>query len=693
MEVVTLIRQDDTVRLRFQRDDKPVNVLDEICIAQLEIHLDTLEQEPPRCLIMESGMPGCFIAGADIEAIAAVRDAGEAMRLAERGQALCRRIEILPAISIAVVQGACMGGGMELAMACDHILAVEDARTRLGLPEIQLGIHPGFGGCVRLPKRVGWIRAVDMILSGKPVDARRARRIGLAALTSAPEQIEQGIAYLTSQGKAKRGRAKPWWLALSPARAWFFRQVEKRALARFRHLDVKDAYPAIPATISLLREMMGLSDGIAYAREAASLGRLAVTPTCKNLIRVFHLGNALKKQEAVRRGKDGIRRYRNTSVYGAGVMGSGIAWVAAKTTDVDLHDVAAESLARGMKSLGELARRDARRLHRIRPVLDHSGLAQSDVVIEAVLEDIDIKRVLWKDVEAHVSKQCLLLSNTSSLSITDMQRNAVHPERMAGLHFFNPAPKMPLVEVVAGEKTAADVVDKAAALAADWGKYPLVVADRPGFLVNRCLMPFMVAALQLIEQGQKAEHVDGALKHFGMPMGAIELADRVGLDICLHVGMHLANAFGMRFSMPEWLSRMVQDGLLGVKSGSGFFVYNDGKQQQLNPKLGSYLKLSEAKPASHADISTHAAPVWSDADIVDYCLLPMLVEALGCLQEGIVQDARHLDAAFIYGVGFPPFRGGLLREFAQRPRDALEQKIRQLDLALPDNLEVLDDFA
>ncbi len=693
MEVVTLLREEHTARLRFAREDKPVNVLDEACMAQLEAHLEALEAAPPRCLVLESGMPGCFIAGADIDRIAAVQDATEATRLAERGQALCRRIEALPAVSIAVVQGACMGGGMELALACDHILAVDERATKLALPEIQLGIHPGFGGCVRLPKRVGWIRAVEMILSGRPVDARRARRIGLAALSSAPEQIEQGIQYLAGRGKVRRGRAGPWWLALPPAKALFFRQVENKALARFRHLDIEAAYPAIPATIALLKEMIGLSDGIAYAREAASLGRLAVTPCCKNLIRVFHLGNALKKQEAVRRGRDAASRFRQTSVYGAGVMGSGIAWVAAKTTDVDLHDVAAESLARGMKSLGKLARRDARRLQRIRPVLDHSGLAQSDVVIEAVLEDIDIKRALWQEVEACVSERCLLLSNTSSLSVTAMQEGAVHPERIAGLHFFNPAPKMPLVEVVAGEKTAPEVVDQTAALAAAWGKYPLVVKDKPGFLVNRCLMPFMVAALQLIEQGQKPEHVDGALKHFGMPMGAMELADRVGLDICLHVGTHLADAFGARFSMPAWLAQMVNDGLLGAKSGSGFFVYRDGKQQQLNPKLGQYLKLTETGGESHADISTQPDGAWLDEDIIDYCLLPMLVEALACLHEGIVQDARHLDAAFIYGVGFPPFRGGLLREFAQRPRDALRQRIERLGLTLPENLEVLDDFA
>ncbi|PJA31543.1 MAG: fatty oxidation complex subunit alpha, partial [Zetaproteobacteria bacterium CG_4_9_14_3_um_filter_53_7] len=538
MEVVRLIRTGNLARLHFERSDKSVNVLDALCITQLEAHLQSLEADAPATLVLESGMSGCFIAGADLDIIAAVTDVTEATKLAERGQAICRRIEVLPAVSIALVHGACMGGGLEVALGCDYIVAVNDKRTQLALPEIKIGIHPGFGGCVRLPKRVGWLKAVEMILSGSSVDAQRAKRIGLAALSCEAEQQENAIRHLAARGKVKQRKFCPWWLKLWPAKVLFFQQVEKRTCARLKHLDVKEAYPAIPAAIALLKEIVDMSDGLALAREAESLGELAVTPTCKNLIRVFHLGEALKKQDAARRGRDAVGAFKKTAVYGAGVMGGGIAWVASKTMDVDLHEVAAEPLSRGMQGIGRLAnlrgRMDYKRLARIRPVLDKSGLSDADVVIEAVLEDIKVKRALWTDVGKHVPKGALLLSNTSSLSISDMQQRRANAGRIAGLHFFNPAPKMPLVEVIAGEKTTAETIDKTCALAASWGKYPVIVADRPGFLVNRCLMPFMVSALKLLEAGQKPAHVDGALKNFGMPMGAIELADRVGLDICLH---------------------------------------------------------------------------------------------------------------------------------------------------------------
>jgi len=696
MQVVNLIREDNIVRLHFERDDKPVNVLDEACIVQLEAHLDTLEAEPPKTLVLESGNAGCFIAGADLDMIAAVTDANEATKLAERGQSLCRRIEVLPSVSIALVRGACMGGGLEIALACDYIVAVDDKRTRLALPEIKIGIHPGFGGCVRLPKRVGWMQAVEMILSGRAVDAGRARRIGLAALSPKPEQLDAAIAYLVKTGKVTGRTFNPWWLRLWPARALFFQQVEKKTYARLKHLDVESAYPAIPAVIALFKEIIGMSDGLALAREAESLGRLAVTPTCKNLIRVFHLGDSLKKQDAAKRGRDAVRGFHKTAVYGAGVMGGGIAWVASKNMDVDLHEVAADALARGMKGLGRLASRggrtDSARLNRIRPVLDSSGLNDADVVIEAVLEDITVKRKLWVEVGKHVSKDALLLSNTSSLSISDMQHRRANAGRIAGLHFFNPAPKMPLVEIIAGEKTSPETLDKTCALAVSWGKYPIIVADRPGFLINRCLMPFMVAALKLLENGQKPEHVDGALKRFGMPMGAIELADRVGLDICHHVGAHLAEAFEHQHAMPDWFDRMVSDGLLGEKSGKGFFVYEKGKQGALNAKLGDYLAVAASKEREFdADMGNNQAPM-SASDIVDACLIPMLIEALRCLSENVVADAGHLDAAFVYGIGFPPFRGGLLRYFASCELAALKQKIEAQGYIAPDNLGVLHDF-
>ncbi len=655
-----------------------------------EAQLAELERQPPRLLIIESAMPGCFIAGADLDVIAAVRDAGEGQRLAERGQALCRRIEDLASISVAVVGGACMGGGLELALACDHIIAVRNDKTQLALPEIRIGIHPGFGGCVRLPRRVGWIKAVEMILSGRAVDAERAQRMKLATLACHAEETEAAVQHAAGLGKAGRRGVQPAWMRLWPARRLFFAQVRRKAYARFRHLEVADCYPAVPAVLALLEEIVNLADGQAYAREAASLGRLAVTPTCKNLIRVFHLGQALTKQEAVKRGRQAAAMITHTAVYGAGIMGSGIAWVATKTGAVDLHDVSEAAIGRGLKAIRGFARRDTGRMRRIRPVLDGTGLAHSEAVIEAVIEDIEVKRKLWTEVEKAVRPEALLLTNTSSLSVSRMQQHAKHPERMAGLHFFNPAPKMPLVEVVAGDKTSAATLDTVAALAASWGKHPVIVSDRPGFLVNRCLMPYMVAALCLVEEGQNPVHVDGALKSFGMPMGALELADRVGLDICLHVGKHLSEAFGDRYAMPAWFAHMVEDGWLGEKSGRGFFTYVKGEAMGLNPDLARHLPgLRTAERGSKANIDVESGQPTADAAIVTACLLPMLIEALACLHEGVVAAADQLDAALVFGIGFPPFRGGLLHHYANLPREDLAGMIRSQGAELPPNLDIL----
>ncbi len=689
MEVVTLKQRDSIARLQLSRSDKSVNVLDEACMRQLEAHLDALEKDTPQLLVIESGMPGCFIAGADLGIIQEVGEAAEATRLAERGQALCRRIELLPCPSIAVVHGACMGGGLELALACDHMIAVKDAKTKLALPEVKIGIHPGFGGCVRLPKRVGWPKAVEMILSGRAVDAKRAHRIGLAGLSCHPEQVDDAIEHLSGQGKRSDGGVRPWWFHIWPVRKFFFHKVREKALARFRHLDIEEAYPAVPAAVDLLEDIFGMSDGLAYAREAESLGALAITPTCKNLIRVFFLGEALKKQEMVKKGKDAASALTHTAVYGAGVMGSGISWVAAGKGEVDLHDITGDALSHGMKSLAKLARRDPARLQRIRPALDRSGLSFSDVVIEAVLEDLEIKKKLWAEVEKHVSTKALLLTNTSSLSVTDQQAGLKHPGRLAGLHFFNPAPKMPLVEVVAGAKSTKRTVQTVAALAASWGKFPVVVADKPGFLVNRCLMPFMSAALKLFQQGQKPGHIDGALKNFGMPMGAIELADRVGLDICHHVGRHLSESYGERMSMPRWFEQMVADGVLGLKSGRGFYLYEGQKRKGTNPDIAHYLKVEPEHEKEFDANFADSGDVMTDKAIVDACLVPMLVEALASLSEGVVEDAEHLDAAMVYGIGFPPFRGGLLHYFSTIEKEVLSETIAALGMALPANLEVL----
>jgi len=507
------------------------------------------------------------------------------------------------------------------------------------------------------------------------------------------EKIEDGILYLARRGKRRFSGMQPWWMRLWPARAIFFAVMRNKALQRLKHLDVEEAYPAVPATIRVLSKVAGLAEGQAYAMEAASLGRLAVTPTCANLIRVFHLGQALQKQEAVKKGRERAGQIDCGAVFGAGVMGSGIAWVAAKGVQVDLHDVSDKALARGLTLLASLAGREAGRMAHIRPALDKSGLEHCQMVIEAVLEEMEVKNSLWQEVSGRVSRDTLLLSNTSSLSITEMQRAVKYPGRMAGMHFFNPAPKMPLVEVIAGEKTTQKTLQTVAALAASWGKYPVLVADRPGFLVNRCLMPYMAAAFALLRPqqggGQSVEHVDGALKQFGMPMGAFELADRVGLDICRHVAEHLSAEFGSQQALPDWFAAMVGDGLLGERPGSGLFLWKDGKQGGLNQALSSYIPTAmRAEKEGDASISD-ALPPMAAMDVVDACLLPMLVEALACLQEEIVQSAEHLDAAMVFGIGFPPFRGGLLHHYSGQDAAWLQGRLKQFELSQPANLAVL----
>jgi 3-hydroxyacyl-CoA dehydrogenase / enoyl-CoA hydratase / 3-hydroxybutyryl-CoA epimerase len=699
METVSLKRDGGAARLVLRRTDRPLNVLDEACLCELEAQLDVLERDVPRALVIESGMPGCFVAGADLDAIATIADAGEATRLAERGQSLMRRIEDLPCPSVAVVAGSCMGGGLELALACDYLLAVRAEKTNLALPEIKIGIHPGFGGCVRLPRKIGWPQACEMILNGRSVDAKRAGRLGLADLVCHAEQVENGIRHLLKRGKRRFAGKGSWWMRLWPVRAVFFAVLRNKALERFQHLDVEQAYPAVPATLAVLRQIAGLAEGQAYAVEAASLGRLAVTPTCKNLIRVFHLGQGLQKQDAVNKGRTRAAQIGRSAVFGSGIMGSGIAWVAAKTGQVDLHDVSDKALSRGMASLARLAGRDAGRMSRIRPVLDRNGLdggglEHCQIAIEAVLEDIKVKDAMWCEVAARTSRDTLLLSNTSSLSITAMQRSVSHPGRMAGMHFFNPAPKMPLVEIIAGARTTQKTLQTVAALAASWGKYPVLVADRPGFLVNRCLMPYMAAALCLLKPdqgpGQHVEHVDGALKQFGMPMGAFELADRVGLDICRHVGKHLSGELGAHQALPGWFDAMAEGGLLGEKSGAGFFLWRDGQQGALNPALVQYVPGAiSAEKEGNARLADDMPPAMPDADVVDACLLPMLVEALRCLDEKVVDNAKHLDAAMVFGIGFPAFRGGLLHHYAGLDECRLQERLHRFGLPLPANLDVL----
>jgi len=653
-------------RLRFGDDNTRVNVLDRTTLAQLEQALDQLEQAPPPLLLIDSLLAHCFIAGADIHELEAVADAATANQLAQRGQAVCQRLHQLASVTIVVVSGSCMGGGLELSLACDYIIAVQHDSTKLGLPEVKIGIHPGFGGCLRLPQRVGWPQAVTMITTGMAVNANHAVRIGLADIACHAGAVDRAVELLQSRGKRKAASPQPWWFQIWPVRWLFFLLAERKTQQQFPHLDLDRCYPALPAVLKLLRETYGMSDGLALAREAESLAALAESSVCKHLIRCFFLGNTLKR----RAHNVTMPDQPQVAVYGAGVMGHGIAWVASKYDRVDLHDVAASPLSKALLALAKLDRSHGQRLMQLRPALDDSGLAHCGVVIEAVPESIEAKRALWQRIEPLVADDTLLLSNTSSLSISEQQQGLAHPERLAGLHFFNPAPKMPLVEIIAGEHTTSATIDQVRQLAIGWGKYPVVVADRPGFLVNRCLLPYISAAFALLSSGESPQHIDGALKCYGMPMGALELADRIGLDICLHVGTQLEQAFGARMAVPDWLTTMVNDGLLGKKSGAGFYHFS-GKSPTTNTAANRYFGGTlPAEKEFNANMNNGKTTAMESNRIVQRCLLPLVIEALHCLQEKVVNDHDQLDGAMIFGIGYPPFRGGPLHDFGNHHNHA-----------------------
>ncbi|MDX8393647.1 MAG: 3-hydroxyacyl-CoA dehydrogenase NAD-binding domain-containing protein [Mariprofundales bacterium] len=724
MEVVSLIQDaQGEARLLFARNDQSVNTLDANCMQQLADCITELEQVPPRILILESGLDGCFIAGVDVDVIGSVNDANTATDLARLGQSLCLRLERLSCTTVAVVNGFCLGGGLEIALSCNFIIAIHEERTKFALPEIKLGIHPGFGGCVRLPRRVGWLKATELILSGRILDAKKAKRLGIVDLTCYKGQEQAAIDWLINKYGSKHTAKQPvWrelWLQITPLRRLFFQQVRKKAAVRFSNLNIHQAYPAIDATINLLQELVVTKGDAAYRLEAESLGRMAVTATCNNLVRVFHLGENLKHQEAVKSGNQAAKDIKHTAVFGSGVMGSGIAWLATKAiksgdldTSVDLHDITPEAITHGLKSLRRVAKREPERLQYVRPCIDDNGLDTCQVVIEAIVENLEIKRSLFARLEEKMPNDALILTNTSSLSVSVMQQGMQYPQRVVGMHFFNPVPKMPLVEVIRGEQSDEASVQAVCALAVRWGKYPVVCADAPGFIVNRCLMPYMAAVLSLLDAGQKVVHIDGALKRFGMPMGGLELADRVGLDICMHVGNHLAPQMQAAINkkepetdndsddvdnavLPIWLEKMVADGVLGAKTGRGFFIYNkNNKCGEVNPDLAKYgladnIKKTNAAQGIVSNIDTHESSVMDDLRLVDRCLFPMLFAALQCLHEKVANSADEIDAAMIYGAGFPAFRGGLLHYFSNLPHRELVRRAERVGLQVPKEISLL----
>ncbi|HEX7052266.1 MAG TPA: 3-hydroxyacyl-CoA dehydrogenase NAD-binding domain-containing protein [Longimicrobiales bacterium] len=650
----------------FDRPESRVNLLTSAVMARLDGLIAESEEHARtgrvKALIIRSGKPGTFIAGADVAEIAAVADAAEAEAAAREGQAIFRRLERLPIPSLAVIDGPCLGGGTELALACTYRLASDRPETRIGFLEVRIGIIPGFGGTTRLPRLIGPRAALELIVSGRAIPAQKAARIGLVdecvphdlleerARRFAWERIDRGL----MRPRRRRGFAVRLLEDTAPGRRILFAQARKRVLR-----ETRGHYPAPLVAIDTVRETLPLPLDEAFAREARAVGTLAASPVCKNLIHVFFLMQGAKRADVPAE----PRSVERVAVVGAGVMGGGIAQLLAyRDIPVRLKDIRPDAIAHGLRHAREvfdravrkrrLDRREAeRRMERIAPTLDYSGFGTADLVIEAVVERMDVKKQVLREVEAEIPADAILTSNTSTLSITEMQHALERPEAFCGMHFFNPVHRMPLVEVVRGAATADATIATVFALARRLEKTPVIVNDGPGFLVNRLLAPYLNEAGWLLSEGASIEAVDDVLLDFGMPMGPFRLLDEVGLDISRHAAGVLYEAFGDRMQPAPALLKLGETARLGRKGGLGFYRYEGEKATEPDPEI--YAALGDTVPAERRAIPAER--------IRERTILVMINEAARALEDGIVDDPGAVDLALITGIGFPPFRGGLLR--------------------------------
>ncbi|HUJ86316.1 MAG TPA: 3-hydroxyacyl-CoA dehydrogenase NAD-binding domain-containing protein [Burkholderiales bacterium] len=627
--------------LTFDRQGSSANSFSREALEELSAALDEIAAAKPSGLIIRSAKNG-FIAGADIEEFTRFAGAAEALEFTRSGWDLFEKLSRLPFPTTALINGFCMGGGLELALACRYRVALDDPKTRLAFPEVMLGIMPTWHGVQWLPRRIGPAAALDMMLTGRAVDARRAKRMGLVDQAVPLRIFDNTARMLTLEAPAPRRLPLMQRLMLGPLRNFVASQAHKQVAQRAN----PEHYPAPYAILELWRKYDG--DPFAAADDpACSLTALFEHPTTANLIRVFFLQERLKSL-----GKAAEFDPGHVHVVGAGVMGGDIAALCAQRgIRVTLQDTSPERIAPALKRAAKLFERRLRDKRRVRDALDRlipdvagAGVAHADVVIEAIFENLEAKRELFAKLEAAAKPGAILASNTSSLKLADIANALNDPSRLVGIHFFNPVPQMMLVEVVSGERTDPALAQKAAAFVRRIDKLPLPVKDSPGFLVNRVLGPYMQNAFRMLDEAIQPETIDAAMESFGMPMGPIELADTVGLDICLAAGKELAKkGAGGEPEAPRVLLNKVALGKLGKKTGQGIYHYVDGKT----------VKRKHGEPS---------------ADMVESLIEPYLAEAQAVLAEGIVADADLIDAGLIFATGFAPFRGGPLHYLQSRER-------------------------
>jgi 3-hydroxyacyl-CoA dehydrogenase/enoyl-CoA hydratase/3-hydroxybutyryl-CoA epimerase len=651
----TNVGDDGIVVLTFDREGASANALSREVLDELDTIVERLAIENPRGVVIHSAKPSGFAVGADIREFVEYAQTGTVLANIENGQRVFENLARLPCPTVAAIHGACMGGGTELALACRQRIAVDDDATKIGLPEVMLGIHPGWGGTARLPRLIGAPDALPAMLTGKPFNARRAKAVGLVDRLARADELLAEARHLIKRPHQRpfAQRVKAWATNTLPARAILAPMVRKQTAAKVR----KEHYPAPFALIDTWARG-GSSIQQRLKLEAKSVAKLATTPTARNLIRIFFLQERLK---GLGGGTDhGIK---HVHVVGAGTMGGDIAaWSALKGFDVTLQDRELRFIEPAIKRARTLfekklkapAKVDAA-VSRLRADVEGKGVAEADLAIEAIFENPEAKHALYATIEPQFQADEILASNTSSIPLDELRQGLKSPQRFLGLHFFNPVAQMPLVEVVRHDALDPAIEKRALAFCKAIGKLPVPVKGTPGFLVNRILMPYLMEAMRLYNEGVPGPVLDREAKKFGMPMGPIELADTVGLDVCASVGKELAPFLGLE--IPHGLEEKIAANKRGKKDGEGLYVWKEGKPE---------------KPEVDPD---YVPP----ADIQDRMILPMVNEAIACLAEGVVDDADLLDAGVIFGTGFAPFRGGPIQYTRTEGVAAVRERLAKLE--------------
>jgi len=649
----TELRSDGIVVLAFDRQDASVNAFSQDALIELGDVIERLSIEPPKGLVIRSAKASGFIAGADLTEFQEFDRRGTVNDAIRRGQSVFQKLAELPCPTVAAIHGFCMGGGTEISLACDYRVASNDPSTRIGLPEVKLGIFPGWGGSARLPRLIGAPAAMDMMLTGRTLSASAARSMGLVDKVVEKALLEDAAVALAQSGTTRpfKQRLMGWLTNTWPARQLLAPQMIKQVSRKAR----KEHYPAPYALINVWKNAGGKGIQGRLDAERKAVVKLASTPTARNLVRIFFLTERLKGLGGKEHG------IAHVHVVGAGVMGGDIAaWSAYKGFEVTLQDREQRFIDGALGRAGELfakkVKDESKRpavAARLKGDLEGAGAAQADLVIEAIIENPDAKRELYQTLEPRMKSDALLTSNTSSIPLDELREHIQRPAQFAGLHYFNPVAQMPLVEIVQHDRLDEATIKRLAAFCKALDKFPVPVAGTPGFLVNRVLFPYMLEAATAYAEGIPGAVIDKAAVKFGMPMGPIELIDTVGLDVAQGVGQELAPFLGLQ--VPAALSA-VEPGKRGKKDGQGLYKWENGKA---------------VKPAVPENYQT-------PADLEDRLILPLLNEAVACLHDGVVADADLLDAGVIFGTGFAPFRGGPIAHIQSTGADALVERLRTL---------------